>query len=88
MFPLIAPPTEKPQQVCADEAEATPPLDESATLGRAPGAHPQTSTSGIRLQLSGVALVSTRIFVVVIGEKTTFFQTLLLPDTLPPGTVA
>src|SRR5438067_1832708 len=45
------------------------------------------STSVMRLQPSTEALQTTLIFVVAIGVKVTFRHTLLLPVTLPPGTV-
>jgi hypothetical protein len=53
-----------------------------AALG---GDHASIST--IRLQLSDVELMRIRIFVVVSGANVIFFQTLLFPVTLPPGTV-
>ena len=44
------------------------------------------STSGMRLQPSTEALIITLILVVVIAEKLTFRQTLLLPLIAPPVT--
>src|SRR5207244_2893433 len=47
----------------------------------------QASTSATRVQPSAEAFTTTRIFAVVIDAKLIFFQTLLFPLTLPPGTV-
>src|ERR1043165_8132648 len=47
----------------------------------------QASTSTTLVQLSTVALITTLILLVSTGSKVIFFQTLLLPVTLPPGTV-
>src|SRR6266404_1214132 len=70
-----------------DEALATPPLAARATLPVGGGAPLHASTPTSRLQPSGEALVKTLILFVVMAAKLNCRHTLLLPLTLPPGTV-